>query len=106
MIELKNPANTNADVWKAFNQLQTYKDEIADLVVYNEALIVSDGMNARVGSLTASPEWFMPWRTISSEDDKPQLEFELETVVRGFFRPDLFLDYIRYFVLLEPTATR
>jgi type I restriction enzyme R subunit len=101
IIELKNPADTNADVWKAYGQLQTYKDEIADLLVFNEALVVSDGMNARVGSLTANPEWFMPWRTIASENDRPQLEFELEKVVRGFFRPDLFLDYIRYFVLFE-----
>jgi type I restriction enzyme R subunit len=101
IIELKNPADTNADVWKAYQQLQTYKDEIADLLVYNEALVVSDGMNARVGSLTARPEWFMPWRTIANENDRPALEFELEKVVRGFFRPDLFLDYIRYFVLFE-----
>lgn len=101
IIELKNPADTNADVWKAYQQLQTYKEEIADLLVFNEALVVSDGMNARVGSLTATPEWFLPWRTIANENDKPALEFELEKVVRGFFRPDLFLDYIRYFVLFE-----
>ena len=101
IVELKNPADTNADVWKAYQQLQTYKEEIADLLVFNEALVVSDGMNARVGSLTATPEWFLPWRMIANENDKPTLEFELEKVVRGFFRPDLFLDYIRYFVLFE-----
>ena len=94
IIELKNPAHTNADVWKAYQQLQTYKDEIADLLVFNEALVVSDGMNARVGSLTAPSEWFMPWQTIANEHDRPALEFELEKVVRGFFRPDLFFDYI------------
>ncbi len=101
IVELKNPADANADVWKAYQQLQTYKEEIADLLVFNEALVVSDGMNARVGSLTATPEWFLPWRTIANENDKPALEFELEKVVRGFFRPDLFLDYVRYFVLFE-----
>jgi type I restriction enzyme R subunit len=101
IIELKNPADANADIWKAYQQLQTYKEEIADLLVFNEVLVVSDGMNARVGSLTATPEWFMPWRTIADENDKPALEFELEKVVRGFFRPDLFLDYVRYFVLFE-----
>jgi type I site-specific restriction-modification system R (restriction) subunit len=90
LIELKNPADQQADVWKAFDQLQTYQAEISDLLVFNEALVVSDGMNARVGSLTASKEWFMPWRTISDENDKSQVEFELEKVVRGFFRPDLF----------------
>lgn len=68
LIELKNPADTQADVWKAFSQLQTYKEEISDLLVFNEALVVSDGMNARVGSLTASEEWFMPWRTIKDPE--------------------------------------
>jgi type I restriction enzyme, R subunit len=66
IIELKNPADTNADIWKAYQQLQTYKEELADLLVFNEALVVSDGTNARVGSLTATPEWFMPWRTIAN----------------------------------------
>ncbi|MEI6150501.1 MAG: type I restriction endonuclease subunit R, partial [bacterium] len=101
LIELKNPADENADIWKAYGQLGTYKDEIEDLLVFNEALVISDGMNARIGSLTASQEWFMPWRTIANEDDKPSVAFELETIVRGFFRPDLFLDYVRYFVLFE-----
>ena len=90
LIELNNPADKQADVWKAFDQLQTYQAEISDLLVFNEALVVSDGMNARVGSLTASKEWFMPWRTQANENDKPQVEFELENTVRGFFRPDLF----------------
>ena len=99
--ELKNPADENADVWDAYNQLQTYKDEISDLFVCNEALVVSDGVTARIGSLTASKEWFMPWRTIRDEDDKPLLEYELEKVVRGFFDRELLLDYIRHFILFE-----
>jgi type I restriction enzyme R subunit len=101
VIELKNPADENADVWDAFNQLQTYKEEISDLFVFNEALVVSDGITARVGSLTANKEWFLPWRTIKSEDEKPLLTYELEKVVRGFFDPELFLDYLRHFVLFE-----
>jgi type I restriction enzyme, R subunit len=101
VIELKNPADENADIWKAYDQLQTYKDEIGDLFCFNEALVISDGTNARVGSLTASQEWFLPWRTLKNEDDKPLLEFELEKIVRGFFDPELFLEYVRYFVLFE-----
>ncbi len=101
IIELKNPADEYADIWNAYNQLQTYKEEIADLFVFNEALIVSDGWTARVGSLTANKERFLPWKTVTGEDDKPLLEFQLETMVRGFFKPDLLLDYIRYFVLFE-----
>jgi type I restriction enzyme R subunit len=101
VIELKNPADEGADVWDAYNQLQTYKEEITDLFVFNEALVVSDGITARIGSLTANKERFMPWRTISNEDDKPLLEYELEKVVKGFFNRELLLDYLRYFVLFE-----
>lgn len=101
VLELKSPTDENADIWDAFNQLQTYKEEISDLFVYNEVLVVSDGVTARVGSLTANQERFLPWRTIKNEDDKPALEWELETVVRGFFDRELFLDYIRFFVLFE-----
>ena len=101
VLELKNPATEQADIWSAFNQLETYKAEIADLFVFNEALVISDGLLARVGSLTADRERFMPWRTLRSENDKPLLEFELEKVVRGFFAPDLLLDYLRYFILYE-----
>jgi type I restriction enzyme R subunit len=101
VIELKNPANEQTDVWDAFNQLQTYKDEITDLFNCNAALVVSDGWTARVGSLTANAERMLPWRTIANEDDRPRLQMELETVVRGFFKPELFLDYVRHFVLFE-----
>jgi len=101
VLELKSPTYENADIWDAFNQLQTYKEEISDLFVFNEALVVSDGVTARVGSLTANQERFLPWRTIKNEDDKPALEWELETVIRGFFDRELFLDYIRFFVLFE-----
>ena len=101
VIELKNPANEQTDVWDAFNQLQTYKDEIGDLFNCNAALVVSDGFTARVGSLTANAERMLPWRTIAHEDDRPRLQMELETVVRGFFKPELFLDYLRHFVLFE-----
>ncbi|HHQ4930138.1 TPA: type I restriction endonuclease subunit R [Aeromonas hydrophila] len=101
VVELKNPANEQTDVWDAFNQLQTYKDEVGDLFNSNAALVVSDGWTARVGSLTANAERMLPWRTIANEDDRPRLQMELETVVRGFFRPELFLDYVRHFVLFE-----
>jgi type I restriction enzyme R subunit len=101
VIELKNPADEQADIWSAFNQLETYKTEIADLFAFNEALVISDGLNARVGSLTADRERFLPWRTIRNENDRPLLEFELEKMVRGFFAPELLLDYLRYFVLFD-----
>ena len=101
VIELKNPADEHADVWKAYDQLQTYKDEISDLFVFNEALVLSDGITARLGSLTANQERFMPWKTLKHENDKPLLEYELEKLVKGFFDPELLLDYIRHFILFE-----
>lgn len=101
VIELKNPLDKDTDVWHAYEQLQTYKAELPDFFIPNVALVVSDGRHARVGSLTADRERFMPWRTIRDEYDKPQLELELEQVVRGFCAPDLFLDYLRHFVLYE-----
>ena len=101
VIELKNPANEQVDIWDAFNQLQTYKAEAADLFNCNLALVISDGFTARVGSLTADAERMLPWRTIAGEGDRPQLQMELETLVRGFFKPELLLDYLRHFVLFE-----
>ena len=101
VIELKNPGDANADVDAAYRQLQTYKDEIGDLFVTNAALVASDGITARVGSLTASREWFMPWRVMDNENEAPSVELELERVVRGFFRPYLMLDYLRHFILFE-----
>ncbi len=105
VIELKNPADAQVGIEDAFRQLQTYKDEISPLFVYNEALVVSDGLSARVGSLTAEAERFLPWRVLRNEDDRPRLEYELEKAVRGFFAPDLLLDFLRSFVLFEETES-
>ena len=101
VLELKNPADQNADIYKAYDQLQTYKDEIPDLFTFNEALVISDGINASVGSLTANKERFLPWKTVDNENDKPLFEYQLETLVKGFFKPELLLDYIHHFVLFE-----
>lgn len=106
VIELKNPADEHADIWKAYHQLQTYKEEIPDLFNTNAALVVSDGVTARIGSLTANQERFMPWRTLRNEKDKPQLELEIEKIVRGFFDRELFLDYLRNFIIFEQDGDR
>lgn len=106
VLELKSPSDESVGIEEAFNQLQTYKAELPDLFAFNEALVISDGWAARVGSLSASDERFTPWRTVSSEDDRPQLEWQLETMVRGFFNRDLFMDYVRYFVLFEDDGAR
>jgi len=71
VIELKNAAGENATIWSAFNQFQPYKHDIPALFHYNELLIISDGLNARIGSLTANKEWFLPWKTIEGENTAP-----------------------------------
>jgi type I restriction enzyme, R subunit len=102
MIELKNPADANADVWKAFQQIQTYKDQIADAFQYNEVLVISDGTDALLGSLSADSERFMAWRTIDGVTLDPLGPFnELQTLVRGVLAPAYLLEVLRFFVLFE-----
>ncbi|MCK6412577.1 MAG: type I restriction endonuclease subunit R [Azonexus sp.] len=106
LIELKNPADLNADIWKAFDQLQTYKEQIPDVFQYNELLVIADGSEARLGSLSANAERFMQWRTIDGVTLDPLGQFnELETLVRGLLAPAMLLDYLRYFVLFEDDGT-
>lgn len=124
VIELKNAADENADIDKAFNQLQTYKRNIPSLFTYNAALIISDGVEARIGTLTADRSRFMPWRipprspadvlpfpnrtqpkaaesagsyAASVSPHAPQLEVLLSDVLERSH----FLDLIRYFVVFE-----
>lgn len=102
LIELKNPADENADVWKAFDQIQTYKEQIPDVFQYNEILVISDGTEALLGSLSADAERFMAWRTIDGVAVDPLGQFqELQTLVRGCLAPEYLLDYIKFFVLFE-----
>jgi len=101
VIELKNAADEKATIWSAFHQLQTYKNDIPPLFVYNEALIISDGTHARIGSLTADKERFMPWKTIAGDILADGHAIELEVLVRGVFDKRRFLDLIRYFIVFE-----
>ncbi|MBS3958188.1 MAG: type I restriction endonuclease subunit R, partial [Xanthomonadaceae bacterium] len=96
------PGDENADLWAAFNQLQAYKEDIPDLFQSNALLVISDGIEARVGSLTADQERFMAWRTIDGVTVDPLGAMkELETLVHGLFQRDLLLDYLRHFILFE-----
>lgn len=106
LLELKNPADENADIWKAYDQIQTYKEQIPDVFQYNEVLVISDGSEARLGSLSGDAERFMQWRTIDGTTLDPLGQFnELETLIRGVLAPAYLLDYLRYFVLFEDDGT-
>lgn len=101
ILELKNPGDENATIWGAFNQLQTYKQQIPSLFQFNEVLVVSDGTSARHGTLSSDKERFMPWRTIDGVNVAPKGELELEVLIKGIFDKRRFLDLVRNFVVFE-----
>ena len=101
LIELKNPAAEDATVWSAWQQLQTYKAELPSLFAMNAALIVSDGLEARIGTLTAGREWFKPWRTISGERLADAAMPQLQVMLEGVCAPARFLSLVRDFIVFE-----
>lgn len=102
VFELKNPADENADIWMAFDQIQNYRNDIKALFNHNAFNVISDFSNARFGSLTANKERFLSWRTIDGVNLDPLGRHqELETLIRGLFDKGLFLKYIRNFILFE-----
>ncbi|HHY0724895.1 TPA: type I restriction endonuclease subunit R [Haemophilus influenzae] len=106
VLELKNPLRESADLLQAFNQFETYKDEIAELFVYNQALIISDGIAARLGSLSADFQRFTPWKVVDEKAKSKRLDFgdELQNLLNGLITPQKLLDYVRYFVLFERSS--
>ncbi|RQQ36274.1 type I restriction endonuclease subunit R [Burkholderia stagnalis] len=102
VVELKNPGDENADIWAAWNQLQTYHQDIPDLFNANALEVISDGTTARMGSLTSNRERFLAWRTIDGHETDPLGAMrELETLTRGLFRRDYLLEYLHHFILFE-----
>ena len=101
VIELKNAAAENATIWNAWQQLQTYQAEIPALMATNAVLVVSDGVEARVGALAAGREWFKPWRTIAGERLADVHLPELQVVIEGLCTPRRFLDLVRDFIVFE-----
>jgi type I restriction enzyme R subunit len=101
VIELKNPADEKATIRHAFNQLQTYKTDIPGLFIYNELLVISDGLEARGGTLTSGWDRFMPWRTIDGKEIAPRGSVELEVLLKGVFDKRRFLDLVLNFVVFD-----
>ncbi len=98
VIELKDPADPAADLWTAIDQLHRYRHAAPDLFVPNVLLVASDGLLTRVGSITAGPSRFMPWRP--AEGGEPTME----ALIRGLFDRRLLLDYLRNCVVFEEDA--
>ena len=101
VIELKNPADENATVRSAFQQLQTYKAEIPSLFTFNAALIVSDGLEARIGTLTAQWEWFKRWRTVAGEVLADSNLPQLQVLIEGICAPGRLVLLVRDFIVFE-----
>ena len=101
VIELKNPADEDTTIWTAWQQLQTYKAELPTLFSMNEALVVSDGNQARIGTLTSGREWFKPWRTVTGETLADPHMTELQVMLEGVFEPSHLLALIRDFIVFE-----
>lgn len=106
VIELKHPSDENATLDGAFNQLQTYKNGIPSLFRTNALLVISDGLNARVGSLTANFERFMPWRTVDGSEIEPKGSPELETLLKGVCTPRRLLDLVQDFTVFGQVETK
>ena len=101
VIELKNPADEDATIWTAWQQLQTYTAELPTLFSMNEALMVSDGFQARIGALNAGREWFKPWRTIAGETLADPHMTELQVMLEGVCDPARFLALVRDFIVFD-----
>ena len=101
VIELKNPAEENADIHSAYNQIETYKAVIPSLFTYNEICVISDGLECKAGSLSAGEGRFVPWKSIDGEKDASRFIPQVETLIKGMLNPAALLDIIRNFIVFE-----
>ena len=101
VIEFKNPADENVTIWSAHRQLQTYRSDVPSLFAFNAALVVSDGLQARIGALTAGREWFKPWRTITGVRLADRRLPQLRVMLEGVYAPRRFLALVRDFIVFE-----
>lgn len=103
VIELKNPADENATVKKAYTQIQNYKKAISSLFFYNEILVASDGLDAKSGTITSEWSRFLAWKTVDGVKEDKSTVPQIETLVKGMLRPDIIIDLIKQFVVYEKT---
>ena len=100
LIELKNPADENATIWSAYNQFETYKQQIPSLFRYNEILVISDGIDARAGTLSSNKDRFTPWKTIEGEKSSKAIS-QIEVLLKGMLNKKVLIDLIRHFIVFE-----
>lgn len=101
VIELKNPADENATALSAFKQFQTYKTQIPTLFNFNEILVVSDGFDAKAGTITSDWERFLPWKTIDGKEKASKAMPQIEVLLKGMLQKETLLDLVRHFVVFE-----
>ena len=105
ILEFKNPNSNKATLADAFNQLQTYKTQLSQLFTYNELLVISDGIEARMGSLTSPSERFMPWKTIDGTKLAENYQLGLDVLLKGVFAPIRLLAFLHHFILFEEDSS-
>jgi len=103
IIELKNAADENATLKKAYEQIQTYKATIPSLFTYNSICVISDGHECRAGSLSAGFSRYMTWKTADGIKDASRFKPQLEVLLSGMLNPATFLDLMRNFIVFEKT---
>lgn len=103
VIELKNAADEQATMHKAFDQVQTYKSTIPGLFTYNAICVISDGMECKAGSLTAGFTRYMAWKTADGRKEASRFKPQLETLLTGMLTPATLLDLVRNFIVFEKT---
>jgi len=101
VIELKNPTDEKAKIKTAFNQIQTYKQAIPSLFVYNGFVIISDGLEAKAGTISAGYSRFMAWKTVDGKEEASALIGQLETLICGMLKKETLLDLLRHFIVFE-----
>ncbi|WP_424950314.1 type I restriction endonuclease subunit R [Deinococcus sp.] len=98
ILEFKNTKDESATIEKAHTQLQTYQKQLTRLFAYNALLVVSDGVQARLGVMDAPLQRFQPWKTVTGAEVLPE---SLGTLIQGVFSPTVLLDLIRHFIVYE-----
>lgn len=101
VIELKNAADENASINSAFKQIETYKSIIPSLFTYNGFVVISDGLEAKAGSISAGFSRFMAWKSADGNAEASHLVSELETLILGMLNKETLIDIIRHFIVFE-----